>query len=150
MKKFKVEYRNEITGNIWDTMFDTIPADTEEEAIELAKQWFIDNGEDADEVENWSFRAEVEDYGKLNKYYAYYQENYGDEKFETRDEEENVIVILAANEDEARAAFTRIVDEQIRTIGNEPEENDFNFIVAEFPAVFLETKYCKDYMFDEV
>lgn len=58
MKEFRVEYRNEITGNIWDTMFDTIPADTEEEAIELAKQYFIDNGEDADAVENWEFKAE--------------------------------------------------------------------------------------------
>lgn len=81
----------------------------------------------------------------MMKFYAYNPEN-----FEIRDHEENVIVIVAPDEDDARAAFIRIVDEQIRAIGNEPEENDFDFIVADFPEKLRETGYYKDYDYDEV
>lgn len=86
----------------------------------------------------------------MMKFYAYYQENYGEEKFELRDHEEKIIVIAAPSEDDARAAFVRIIDEQIRAIGNDPEETDIDFIVAEFGEDLAETMYYSEYNYDEV
>ena len=65
MKKFNVEIRNDIT-DVWDgdAIEDVVEAETEEEAIELAKQYLkdciIDNGYGAyevNEVDEWLFRA---------------------------------------------------------------------------------------------
>lgn len=86
----------------------------------------------------------------MMKFYAYYQENYGEEKFELRDHEEKIIVIAAPSEGDARAAFVRIIDEQIRAIGNAPEENDLDFIIADFSEEMRESAYYNDYEYDEV
>ena len=65
MKKFNVEIWNDI-NSVWDgdSVEDYVEAETEEEAIELAKQYLkdciIDNGYGADEVnevDEWLFRA---------------------------------------------------------------------------------------------
>lgn len=86
----------------------------------------------------------------MMKFYAYTQETYHDEKFAIRDCEENVIVIAAPSENDAREAFARIIDEQIRAIGNEPEETDFDFVVAEFHEDLTETMSYSEYNYDEV
>lgn len=57
MKKYNVEARrdyNEIFDNYVD---DYIPAETEEEAVELAKAWLIENGMDPEEVEALEYKV---------------------------------------------------------------------------------------------
>ena len=48
MKKYDVEMRRDYTDNFDNWIGDYIEAETEEEAVELAKQWLIDNGTDED------------------------------------------------------------------------------------------------------
>lgn len=48
MKKYNVEMRRDYTENFDNWIGDYIEAETEEEAVELAKQWLIDNGTDED------------------------------------------------------------------------------------------------------
>ena len=48
MKKYNVEMRRDYTENFDNWIGDYIEAETEEEAVELAKQWLIDNGADED------------------------------------------------------------------------------------------------------
>lgn len=60
MTNFRIEIATEGTYNaIWDgdAIADPIEAETEEEAIELAKQYLLDNGCTEEEVENTLFRA---------------------------------------------------------------------------------------------
>ena len=61
MKKFRIEIAEaeSYTTAVWDgdAIADPIEAETEEEAIELAKQYLIDNGSTEEEVENTLFRA---------------------------------------------------------------------------------------------
>lgn len=48
MKKYNVEIRRDYTEDFDNWIGDYIEAETKEEAIELAKQWLIDNGTDED------------------------------------------------------------------------------------------------------
>ena len=48
MKKYNVEIRRDYTEDFDNWICDYIEAETKEEAIELAKQWLIDNGTDED------------------------------------------------------------------------------------------------------
>lgn len=48
MKKYNVEMRRDYTEDFDNWIGDYIEAETEEEAVELAKQWLIDNGTDED------------------------------------------------------------------------------------------------------
>lgn len=53
MKKYNVEIRKDYTEIFDNWVGDYIVAENEEEAIEIAKQWLIDNGyeEDVEELE---------------------------------------------------------------------------------------------------
>ena len=53
MKKYNVEMRRNFNEDFDNWIGDYIEAESEEEAIELAKQWLIDNGtnEDVEELE---------------------------------------------------------------------------------------------------
>lgn len=44
MKKYNVEMRKDYNDDFDNWIGDYIESETEEEAIELAKQWLIDNG----------------------------------------------------------------------------------------------------------
>ena len=83
----------------------------------------------------------------MTKFYAYTQEDFRDEKFEIREIDGTMIVLAAPDEESAREAFNRIVEEQIRAMGNEPSESDFDFIVDEFTD--SESAHT-EYNFDEV
>lgn len=83
----------------------------------------------------------------MTKFYAYTQEDFRDEKFEIREFDGTMIVLAAPDEESAREAFNSIVEEQIRAMGNEPSESDFDFIVDEFTD--SEIAYT-EYNFDEV
>lgn len=48
MKKYNVEMRKDYTEDFGNWAGDYIDAESEEEAIEIAKQWLIDNGYDGD------------------------------------------------------------------------------------------------------
>lgn len=48
MKKYNVETRRDYNEDFDNWIGDYIEAETEEEAVELAKQWLIDNGTDED------------------------------------------------------------------------------------------------------
>lgn len=48
MKKYNVEMRRNYTEDFDNWICDYTEAETEEEALELAKQWLIDNGYDGD------------------------------------------------------------------------------------------------------
>ena len=56
MKKYNVEMRKDYTEDFDNWAGDYIEAESEEEAIELAKQWLIDNGYDGD-VEELEYRV---------------------------------------------------------------------------------------------
>ena len=48
MRKYNVEMRRNYTEDFDNWIGDYIEVETEEEAVELAKQWLIDNGYDGD------------------------------------------------------------------------------------------------------
>lgn len=48
MKKYNVEMRTDYTEDFQNWIDDYTEAETEEEAIELAKQWLVDNGYEGD------------------------------------------------------------------------------------------------------
>lgn len=56
MKKYNVEMRRNYNEDFCNWIGDCIEAESEEEAIELAKQWLIDNGTDED-VEDLEYQA---------------------------------------------------------------------------------------------
>lgn len=57
MKKWNVESRRDYAECFDNYCSDYIEAATEDEAIELYKQWLIENGCDPEEVENYEYRA---------------------------------------------------------------------------------------------
>lgn len=57
MKKYNVEMRTDYTQDFDNWVGDYTEAETEEEAIELVKQWLIDNGY-TDDVEELEFNVE--------------------------------------------------------------------------------------------
>lgn len=57
MKKWMVESRKDYTEAFDNYVGDYIEAETEEEAIELAKAWFIENGCDPEEVEEYEYHV---------------------------------------------------------------------------------------------
>lgn len=48
MKKYNVEMRTNNTEEFQNWLNDYVPAENEVEALELAKQWLIDNGYNGD------------------------------------------------------------------------------------------------------
>lgn len=56
MKKYNVETRRDYTEIFDNWVGDYIEAENEEEAIEIAKQWLIDNGYDGD-VEELEYKV---------------------------------------------------------------------------------------------
>lgn len=62
MKKFNVESRKDYTEIFDNYCGDYVEAETEEEAIELYKQWLIENGCDPEEVEEYEYQ--------VSEYYA--------------------------------------------------------------------------------
>ena len=56
MKKYDVEIRTYYTEDFDDWIGDYIEAESEEEALELAKQWLIDKGYDGD-VEELEYKV---------------------------------------------------------------------------------------------
>ena len=57
MKKYNVEIRENMM-NCWDNpVCDHTEAESEEEAIELTKDWMIEHGWNPEEVDNLMFRA---------------------------------------------------------------------------------------------
>ena len=62
MKKFNVESRKDYTEIFDNYCGDYVVAETEEEAIELYKQWLIENGCESEEVEEYEY--------KVSEYYA--------------------------------------------------------------------------------
>lgn len=57
MKKYMVESRRDYAEIFDNYVGDYIEAESEEEAIELAKQYFIDNGCDIEEVEDYEYKV---------------------------------------------------------------------------------------------
>ena len=57
MKKFNVESRKDYTEIFDNYCGDYVVAETEEEAIELYKQWLIENGCESEEVEEYEYNA---------------------------------------------------------------------------------------------
>ena len=62
MKKFNVESRKDYTEIFDNYCGDYVVAETEEEAIELYKQWLIENGCESEEVEEYEYN--------VSEYYA--------------------------------------------------------------------------------
>lgn len=62
MKKFNVESRKDYTEIFDNYCGDYVVAETEEEAIELYKQWLIENGCEQEEVEEYEYN--------VSEYYA--------------------------------------------------------------------------------
>lgn len=62
MKKFNVESRKDYTEIFDNYCGDYIEAKTEEEAVELYKQWLIENGCESEEVEEYEYN--------VSEYYA--------------------------------------------------------------------------------
>lgn len=58
MKKYIVESRKDYTEIYDNYLGDYIEADSEEEAIEYYKGWFVENGCDPEEVEDMEYRVE--------------------------------------------------------------------------------------------
>lgn len=56
MKKYNVEMRKDYNEDFDNWIGDYIEAETEEEAVELAKQWLIDNGYE-EEVEDLQYKV---------------------------------------------------------------------------------------------
>lgn len=56
MKKYNVEMRKDYTEIFDNWVGDYIVAENEDEAIEIAKQWLLDNGYDGD-VEELEYKA---------------------------------------------------------------------------------------------
>lgn len=56
MKKYNVEMRESYTEDFENWIGDYIEAETEDEAVELAKQWLIDHGFDGD-VEELEYKV---------------------------------------------------------------------------------------------
>lgn len=89
----------------------------------------------------------------MKKYYAYYQKDFGAEAFEIRDEEDNIIVIVAPNYEEAKRAFDNVIDNQLDAgweHSEEEREEAHDFIISEFKDAMYECAYCKDYNYDDV
>lgn len=57
MKKYNVEMRKNYTDAFDNWIEDYVPAESKEEAIELAKSWLVENGMDQDEVEELEFQV---------------------------------------------------------------------------------------------
>ena len=57
MKKWMVESRKDYTEVFDNYVGDYIEAETEEEAVEFAKAYFIENGCDPEEVEEWEYQV---------------------------------------------------------------------------------------------
>ena len=57
MNRYTVESRRNYTENFYNYVGDFVYAETEEEAIELVKQYYIDNRYDPEEVEEMQFRV---------------------------------------------------------------------------------------------
>ena len=62
MKKFNVESRKDYTEIFDNYCGDYVVAETEEEAVELYKQWLIENGCESEEVEEYEYN--------VSEYYA--------------------------------------------------------------------------------
>lgn len=61
VRRYMVESRRYYAEVFDNYIYDYIYAETEEDAVELYKQWLIDNGCDPEEVEDMEFRVkEVE------------------------------------------------------------------------------------------
>ena len=56
MKKWNVESRRDYTEIFDNYVGDYIEAETEEEAVELYKAWLIENGCDAEEVDDYEYQ----------------------------------------------------------------------------------------------
>lgn len=57
MKKYMVENRKDYEELFDNYVGDYIEAESEEEAIELAKAYFVENGCDPEEVESWEYQV---------------------------------------------------------------------------------------------
>lgn len=86
----------------------------------------------------------------MTKFYAYNQEGFGCEAFPIKEYDETILVIAAPDEETAREAFNRVVEDQIRAIGKEPSESDFDFIVDDFDDEMYEERFYTVYNFDDV
>ena len=56
MKKWNVESRRDYTEVFDNYVGDYIEAETEEEAVELYKDWLIENGCDPEEVDDYEYQ----------------------------------------------------------------------------------------------
>lgn len=56
MKKWNVESRRDYTEIFDNYVGDYIEAETEEEAVELYKDWLIENGCDPEEVDDYEYQ----------------------------------------------------------------------------------------------
>lgn len=59
MTRYNVESRRDYTEIFDNYIGDYIEANSEEEAIEYAKQWLIENGMEPEEVEELEFRTSI-------------------------------------------------------------------------------------------
>ena len=59
MTRYNVEMRKSYNDIFDNYVGDYIEANSEEEAIEYAKQWLIENGMEPEEVEEWEFRTSI-------------------------------------------------------------------------------------------
>lgn len=57
MKKYNVEMRENCTDVFDNWIEDYVPAESKEEAIELAKSWLVENGMDPDDVGELEFQV---------------------------------------------------------------------------------------------
>lgn len=57
MKKYNVEMRRNYKESFDNWIEDYVPAESKEEAIELAKSWLVENGMDPDDVEELEFQV---------------------------------------------------------------------------------------------
>lgn len=57
MTKYRVESRRDYTEDFDNYVGDYIVAETAEEAIELYKQWLVENGCNAEEVEGHEYQV---------------------------------------------------------------------------------------------
>lgn len=73
MKKYNVEIRKDCNEEFDNWADDFTEAENAEEAVELVKQWLIDNGYDPDDVENLMFRAiEVKEWYEESAEWEYF------------------------------------------------------------------------------
>ena len=56
MKKWNVESRRDYTEIFDNYVGDYVEAETEEEAVELYKDWLIENGCDPEEVDDYEYQ----------------------------------------------------------------------------------------------